>query len=138
MLHRSTNTTWDLSAALNYFYVSSRVISHVTETRACHIWPSLPLRLHVHKGEGQPSASHRIYQPSPRTPGCNVLYSRRLCLNSLSFHLGIPEFWPTFLGHHCLRLLRKSGLKIIAKYVLLRDSALQDRAPVPRLACSQS
>lgn len=36
----------------------SRRVSHVTETRAFRIWPSLPLRLHVHKTRGydQPSA----------------------------------------------------------------------------------
>lgn len=71
IVHMSSNTLGDFTAGPAGLTVSnggpdlprglldfSRIVSHVTETRAFRIWPSLPLRLHVHKTRGydQPSA----------------------------------------------------------------------------------
>lgn len=73
---------------------SSRIVSHVIETRACRIWTSLPLRLHVHKTRGyQPriNSSHRIHQPSPRSPGWLAIFTPPLLRPTfiLSWYSGI-------------------------------------------------
>lgn len=80
-------------------------IGHVTKTRACRIWPSLPLRLHVHKTRGY-DTSHSVASHLPditrKTPRVqSAIFTPPLLRSTfiLSWHPGVlsNKSWKSLL-----------------------------------------